>query len=82
MSHNGSKLDIGKLLDSFKNNELAEKSLEDIKNFFSELRLNDDLAEAFNNSIKSLFDMGFKAAENLNLNVFLDKFEEESQKED
>jgi len=74
-------IDLSKFIDLLKKKSVNDLTPEGMKKIFSELELDSSIKNYLYSSVKNLFDMGFQLANNLNLDVILDKFEEE-QKED
>jgi len=69
------ELNISEIIQDLKDNKIPDLNEQQIKQLFNELDVS-ALNNLFNDSVKNLFDFGFKLANSLNLNKILDIFEE------
>ena len=69
-------IDLTEKLDKSKLKNKAE-----IKELFSNLKTNPNTSEIFFNFLDSMFDLGIKILNNVNLDLILDKIEELMKKE-
>lgn len=79
---NRPEIDLSKLLTLLKEKSRRELTPNGMKKVFAELDMDETVSNVFFNSVKNLFDMGFQLANSLNLDMILDKFEEEKKEED
>jgi hypothetical protein len=76
-----SNIDIAKLIEQFRNENPLDFTKEDVKDLLSQLDVDTGLSDMAQDSVKNLFDLGFEAFNNLNLEVILDMFEKGSEKQ-
>ncbi|TFF99955.1 MAG: hypothetical protein EU541_03610 [Promethearchaeota archaeon] len=69
------RINIAEIIQDLKENKIPDLNEEQIKQLFNEFDVS-KLNEFFNDSVKNLFDFGFKVANSLDLNKILDIFEE------
>ncbi len=70
-------IDLPRIIQDLKDNKLPDLSKKEIKQLFDKLDSStiNELLDDFNDSVKNLFDLGFKLANVLDLNKILDYFE-------
>ncbi|MBD3211403.1 MAG: hypothetical protein GF311_02255 [Candidatus Lokiarchaeota archaeon] len=76
-----SNIDIAKLIEQFRNENPLDFTKDDVKDLLSQLDVDTGLSDMAQDSVKNLFDLGFEAFNNLNLEVILDMFEKGSEKQ-
>lgn len=78
---NKSDIDLSKLIEHFKNENPLNFTKEDVKELLSQLEVDTGVSDMVHDSVKNLFDLGFEAFNNINLEVILDMFEKGSKKQ-
>ena len=75
-------LDVSKLIEQFKSENPPNFTKEDVKDLLTKLDVDTGISDMAHDSVKNLFDLGFEAFNNINLEVILDMFEKKkSEKE-
>jgi len=76
-----SNIDISKIIERFKNKNPPDFTKEDVKDLLTQLDVDTGVSDMVHDSVKNLFDLGFEAFNNINLEVILDMFEKGSKQQ-